>query len=367
MEGSYPGGPENGKIYVLRPYVDIPEEDYPCPPTVGVEVLSELAPPWLGTTYPWSLTSKFPSPDYNANVCVYEGKRVSQVLRPLVTDYPDFTSNPPPAIDDLKQVFAVTKAELTAIPTKKTTTCPTTVRFEGRIDVNGPGEIRYRIEENGQVGPLQTIDADAAGGYAMAWESDVSGPQKPAAIGGLVAEPKPANVAAGQARILIESPPDGVSESNVASYEITCSPLAPVGGLAQAPETPEPGQVPEAAPRPGGKRQAKMPANAIQAMVALPDLQIRTAAVDPSKPTVVNVRVVNTGQVPAAATRIRLWVIPQGKAWYGLVPPLAAGQDAWATVQADLPVMAAQKVYARVDDPDKVKESDEGNNGHVLK
>jgi hypothetical protein len=77
--------------------------------------------------------------------------------------------------------------------------------------------------------------------------------------------------------------------------------------------------------------------------------------------------VVNTGAVGSAATRVRVWVIPQGKAWYGIVPALAAGQDAWVTVHADMPVMTAEHVYARADDPHKVEESDEGNNGHVLK
>jgi hypothetical protein len=371
MEGSYPGGPEEGKIYVLRPYVDTTEENYPCPPSVDVKVLSELPEPWLGTTYPWSLTSKYPSPDYNANVCVYEGKRISQVLRPLITDYPDFAPNPPPpppAIDAQRQGFAATKAELTAIPAKKTTTCPTAVRFEGRIHVNGPGQIRYRIEENGQVGLLRQIDANAAGGYALAWESDVGAPQKPTAIGGLTTQTKTGNVATGQARILIESPADGVSESNVASYEITCSPMAPVGGLAQTPKQPEPEPLVMVAPQPAQKAvPSRARAQVLQAAPALPDLRIRTAAVDRSKPKEVKVRVVNTGQGASAATQVRVWVIPQGQAWYGQVPALAAGQDVWTTVQAAMPVMAAQKVYARVDDPDKVKESDEGNNGHVVK
>ncbi len=383
------------RLYVQRPLADIPEENYPCPPTVQVKVLSSVPSPWLGTTYQWSLQEKGTE---TSNYCIYGGPIPNEVLRPVKTDYQDFSANPPPSLDDFKQVFGVTEAELTAIPAKKTTTCPTTVRFEGRIHVNGSGQIRYRVEENGQVGPLKTINANQAGGYALAWQSEVEAPQGPADIGGLVTAPQPSNVATGRAQLLIESPSDGVAESNEASYEITCSPLAPVDGLAQTPEKEEPEplgvaapqQPPQeatpkigAAPQPkpvveGGenevihkkppRRAAPAPvANALQAAVLLPDLQIRTAMVDPSKPKQVKVRVVNTGQAASAATRVRVWVIPQGKAWYGLVPPLAAGQDAWTTVQADMPVMVAQHVHARVDDPDKNKESDEGNNGHQLK
>ncbi|HET6342025.1 MAG TPA: CARDB domain-containing protein [Gemmatimonadota bacterium] len=388
------------RLYVQRPWADIPEENYPCPSTVQVKVLSSLPSPWLGTTYQWSLVEKETgTANYGEintyNYCVYGGAIPNEILRPVKTDYPEFGANPPPpppSIDDFKQVFAVSKAELIAIPAKKTMTCPTTVRFEGRIHVNASGEVRYRVEENGQVGPLKTINADAAGGYALAWQSEVGTPQQPAAIGGLVTAPEPGNVATGRARLLIVSPSDGVSESNEASYEITCNPLAPVGGMAQTPVEPESGPLPKAAPQPqqkitapqpkpiveGGQNERihKLPTrratpapanNALEAVVLLPDLRIRTASVDPSKPKEVKVRVANTGQAPSAATRVRVWVLPQGKAWYGIVPPLAAGQDAWTTVQADMPVMAAQKAYARADDPDKVKESDEGNNGHELK
>ena len=369
------------QLYVQRPWADIPEENYPCPPTVQVKVLSSLPSPWLGTTYQWSLEEKGTGTENygeinTSNYCRYSGKIPNEILRAVKTDYQDFGANPPPSIDDFKQVFAVSKAELTAIPAKKTTTCPTTVRFEGRIHVNASGQVRYRVEENGQVGPLKTINATAAGGYALAWQSEVGAPQQPAAIGGLAAGPQSGNVATGRARLLIQSPSDGVSESNEASYEITCSPTAPVGGLAQTPAEPEPKGVvlaiPEGAkPQPEPQAKPVMPGRLVTKRVqtgpALPDLRIRTAAVDPSKPQEVKVRVANTGQAPSAATRVRVWVIPQGKAWYGIVPPLAAGQDVWATVPADMPVMVAQKVYARVDDPDKVKESDEGNNGYELK
>ncbi|MGH7572173.1 MAG: CARDB domain-containing protein [Gemmatimonadota bacterium] len=381
------------RLYVQRPWADIPEENYPCPPTVQVKVLSSVPSPWLGTTYQWSLVEKGTgTQNYGeintSNYCGYSGPIPNEILRPVRTDYQDFSANPPPSIDDFTQAFAVTKAELTAIPAKKTTTCPTTVRFEGRIHVNGSGQIRYRVEQNGQVGPLETINANAAGGYALAWQSEVEAPQGPAAAGGLVIAPQPGNVATGRAQLLIESPSDGVRESNEASYEITCSPLAPVGGLAQTPEEPEPEplgiaapqrppqeatpKIQQAAPQPGPQGKPVMPGRLVTTRVqppsmALPDLRIRTAMVDPSKPKEVKVRVANTGQAASGATRVRVWVIPQGKAWYGPVPALAAGQDAWTTVQADMPVMAAQQAFVRVDDPDKVKETDEGNNGHTLK
>lgn len=373
-----------GSLRVQRPWADIPEEDYPCPPTVQVKVLSSLPAPWLGTFYTWRLITKHSGAYNSINYCHYEGRIPNEILRPVETgprrtpNYPDLSANPPESIDDFKQAFAVTEAELTAIPAQKTTTCPTMVRFEGRIHVNGSGQIRYRVEENGQVGPLKTIYANATGGYALAWQSEVDAPQESAAAGGLTTAPQPGNVATGRARLLIESPSDGITESNDASYEITCSPLAPMGGLAQTPEDePESEKVRLAVARAGADAQAEpqpkpgLPGRLVTTrapeVTALPDLRIRAAAVDPSNPKNVKVEVVNTGAAASAATGVRLWITPQGKVWHGSVPPLAAGKSVWITVQADMPVMAAQQVYARVDDPDKVKESNEGNNGHKLK
>jgi phage tail-like protein len=238
-----PGDP--GHLRVTRPYVDMPEEDYPCPPTLEVRVLSELPEPWLGTTYPWHLVNKAGVQDWNQNICWYEGERANWILRPVITDYPDIAANPDPEVDDLRLLFGVTNAQLAAVPAVKTTSCPTTVRFEGNIRTSGPGEVRYRFEENGQPGPLQTLDFDAAIGRAVVFETQVGTPsRRPAAIGGLAAAPQAPNVVTGQVRIVIESP-DGVSESNMASYEITCSAAAAVGNLAQ--ETPAPAGRREAA------------------------------------------------------------------------------------------------------------------------
>src|SRR5688572_20127347 len=199
-----PGADETATLDVVRPWVDMPEEDYPCPPTLAVQVLSDLPSPWLGTTYTWELVDKLSLQGYNLNICRYEGKRANWVVRPLITDYPDIAANPDPEVDDLRLVFGVTNAQLAAVPAVKTTSCPTTVRLEGNIRTSGPGEVRYRFEENGQPGPLQTLDFDAAIGKPVAVETQVGAPsRRPAGIGGVAAAPQAPNVVTGQARIVI--------------------------------------------------------------------------------------------------------------------------------------------------------------------
>ena len=78
------------------------------------------------------------------------------------------------------------------------------------------------------------------------------------------------------------------------------------------------------------------------------------------------VQIVNGGEAPSTATRLRVWT-PDGKEWRAPVPALDPGQETWIVVRADIPLSSAESIQARVDDPDRVKESDENNNEHKVK
>ena len=300
------------------------------------------------------------------DICAYEpgpGGDVepNRILYPLQSvaqpGMGGIVSNPPPSIDQLKQVFLLSKAQLTAIGAKRTASCPTTVRFEGRIAANGPGTVKYRTEINGQTGPLRTLGFNAMGEKVVKFETQVDMSQQQGGSIGLTTQAQPANVVNGQARIVIESPSEGVSESNFAKYEITCTALGPAGNLSQS------GAASGPAPRRVG---APAPAVMGIATLALPDLRIVDANVDRSRPTIVRVKIVNRGQAVADATRVRVWT-SEGNSWYTTTPTLGIGQEAWVRVQADMPVMRARNVHARVDDPNRVKELDELNNSRTIK
>ena len=225
-------------LYVVRPYVDMPEASWLCPAKLQAKVLTPLPSPWIGTTYQWSLVEKSvnqtPPPK---NVCKYVGQPPLEILYPLqATSQPGMTglaTAPPPKIDQLAQAFLVTKAQLTATPTTRTTSCPTTVRFDAHIAVNGPGTVSYRREINGQTDPLQSLNFPAAGEKVVSFQTQAAQSQQQAAGLTLTTQAQASNIVNGQARVIIQSP-GGVSASNVAAYQITCTNVSSAGNLAQA-------------------------------------------------------------------------------------------------------------------------------------
>jgi hypothetical protein len=145
----------------------------------------------------------------------------------------------------------------------------------------------------------------------------------------------------------MESAPPGVARFLV-RYERFLAPVQPAQG---------------GKPDPGGPDQA--PA----LLAAVPNLVIRSAEVKAGGMTNVQARVANTGAGPSAATAIKLFYHQGGKVETAsaAVPPLAGGQQVVVAVGVDLPFAAATQVTLRVDDPDSVVESNELDNGYVLK
>jgi hypothetical protein len=248
-----------GAFYIRRPANDQPPENWPCPEQVDVKVITPLPAPWRGTHYPATRLYRYQETvaGLPENLCKYEGLTPAEIVYEFpVTKQPTVgslarTPRTVPVMDDLKQTFFVTKAQLTAIPAKSRASCPTTVRFEGRITANGPGQVRWRREINGQRGPLQTLSFTSLGEKIVLFDKQVDVGQQQSGGLGLTTQAQSPNVVNGLARIVIESP-EGVSESNMTSYEITCTPMASAGSLAQPDASPPPRPLPMATTAPGG-------------------------------------------------------------------------------------------------------------------
>jgi hypothetical protein len=99
------------------------------------------------------------------------------------------------------------------------------------------------------------------------------------------------------------------------------------------------------------------------------DLSIRAAKPDPHDANMIQVQVYNAGPGNAIATEVKLSYTKDGKVTLGkaVVPALAAKTSVWVAVGAGLPIKAADGVSARVDDPNKVSETNELNNGYKFK
>jgi hypothetical protein len=125
--------------------------------------------------------------------------------------------------------------------------------------------------------------------------------------------------------------------------------------------TTTPGGVPDR-PDPGGPDQGAI------ALSPKPDLRIRLARQKAGAPNTLEVEVYNHGPGPAGATAVKVFFHKKNavQTASGPVPGLAPGQIVWVAVALPSPFAAADHLEARVDDPNKVPETNELNNGFVV-
>jgi hypothetical protein len=96
----------------------------------------------------------------------------------------------------------------------------------------------------------------------------------------------------------------------------------------------------------------------------LPDLVIEMARIEPSNPSVMRIKVANVGFLAATSTQLSLQIERQGETTSTTVttPLLKAGDRQWMVVALGMRPLPTDRVWLRIDDPDWLKESDEGNN-----
>lgn len=100
-----------------------------------------------------------------------------------------------------------------------------------------------------------------------------------------------------------------------------------------------------------------------------PDLVIEDAQIAGANPNRLRVRVANRGLAPAVETQITL-VYQRGEESATMaapIPLLLAGERQWFIVEVGASLVEADRVDLRIDEPPRVAESDEGNNGFVFK
>lgn len=101
----------------------------------------------------------------------------------------------------------------------------------------------------------------------------------------------------------------------------------------------------------------------------LPDLVIREVQAVPSDDRKLRVNVVNSGRAGAGACNLKLFYHRSGKIMVRgtTVPEIPVGGNQWVLVNIGSPIANASKVTLRVDDPNRVAESNEGNNWNIYK
>jgi hypothetical protein len=122
-------------------------------------------------------------------------------------------------------------------------------------------------------------------------------------------------------------------------------------------------------PIPGGRPDPGGPDQGFGVATVLPNLVIGAAKPQPGSMAMVQAQVVNTGAGPSAATEVKLFYHRGGQVETAAspVPPLAAGQQAIVPLGVNLPLGAADSVTLRVDDPNVISETNELDNGFIVK
>ena len=102
---------------------------------------------------------------------------------------------------------------------------------------------------------------------------------------------------------------------------------------------------------------------------ALPDLVIRQVVAVTGDDKKLRAHLVNIGGADAGGCNLLLYyhrsgqIVKKGTN----IPPIQKGKDLWVDVNNDNPIAAASSITLRVDDPDRVKESNELNNSYKFK
>jgi hypothetical protein len=114
---------------------------------------------------------------------------------------------------------------------------------------------------------------------------------------------------------------------------------------------------------------AKTLSNPAMQAVVLPDLVIRQVVAVTGDDKKLRAHIVNVGNADAGGCNLLLFYLRSGQTVKRgtYVAPIAKGKDLWVDVNNDNLTAAASSIHLRVDDPNRVKESNELNNSYKFK
>ena len=266
---------------------------------------------------------------------------------------PDPTPPSPSASDDLQIGFQVKQAALAITPKKHEGKCPMKLHLNPTIETNGKGTVRYRFRDHlGNKSQEFQVKFDKADVKFLEHVVEIDAKGKPKGLG--LATPQ---AAGGELGIAAPSDPDVIKGyfqleivkphkklSKVSDYSVKCVSLTAGEGI-----------VAETEPEPEEPK--------------LPDLVIEDVQPHPTLPTKLLVTVTNQGAGASAPTTLRSlhWMNMQAMGRNTALPAIEAGES--EVILADLwaPIVEANQVYVRADDPNEVPEANEGNNSFKVK
>ena len=270
----------------------------------------------------------------------------------------------PTGSDDLAMGFQVNQAALAITPKHYEAKCPAKLHLNPTIEATGKGIVKYRlVDQLGNHSQTFQVKFDKSDVKFLDHVIEIDDKNKPKGLGfkaaqptsgalGLAAPSDP-NLTQGYFRVEVLSPHKKLS--NIADYSVKCTvTTAGDGKVATPPADPNPGFAIKGDISPAKK---------------LADLVIDGVQPSPAVPTKLFVKVTNKGTAASTPTNLKAlrWVGDKATARGTLVPAVLPGQSQVVLAELGGTIAGATQLFVRVDDPNRVLESDDGNNSFKVK
>jgi hypothetical protein len=265
-----------------------------------------------------------------------------------------------PGASNLAAAFKVNQAALAITPKHYAAKCPAKLHLNPTIEATGKGTVKYRfVDQLGHHSQTFQVKFDKSDVKFLDHVIEIDGKGKPKGLGfaaaqpqggalGLVA-PNDPNLTQGYFQLEVLSPHKKLS--NIADYSVKCS--VKTGGndaITSVPDTVNPAVVGELT-------------------VGLPDLVIDSVQPSPAVPTKLFVKITNQGKSASKPTNLKAirWVGSEATGRGTLVPAIGPGQSQVVLAELGGTIDGATQLYVRVDDPNRIPESNDGNNSFKVK
>ena len=278
-----------------------------------------------------------------------------------IAEDPNPPSPPQGASDDIAIGFQVKQAALAITPNDYEAKCPAKLHLNPTIETNSKGTVKYRfVDQLGNKSQTFQVKFDKADVKFLDHMIEIDGKGKPKGLGfkaaqaqgggfGLTANTQP-NLTQGYFKLEVIAPHKKVS--NLADYSVKCTiKTAGNGTLAPKPDVVKPGVV------------------VGDLVLPTADLVVDWVQYFPQWPTMVRVQVSNKGAKASTATSLKAlrWVGNQATSNGNPIEALDPGESQIVMAEIGGSYDDATHVYVRVDDPNQVKETNEGNNSFKAK
>jgi hypothetical protein len=266
----------------------------------------------------------------------------------------------PTGSDDLAMGFQVNQAALAITPKHYEAKCPAKLHLSPTIEATGKGTVKYRfLDQLGNHSQTFQVKFDKSDVKFLDHVIEIDDKNAPKGLGFKAAQPKGGalglaapsnpNLTQGYFRVEVLSPHKKLS--NIADYSVKCT-VKTAGNdeITSVPDTVNPAVVGELT-------------------LGLPDLVIDSVQPSPAVPTKLFVKITNQGKSASKPTNLKAirWVGSEATGRGTLVPAIEPGQSQVVLAELGGTIAGANQLYVRVDDPNRVLESDDGNNSFKVK